>query len=205
MPGSRQSRLGIQATLIHQYASLVCRTAKVRWRSSEDETRTLWLCWHEHALVAGVAFIVAGPRPLPCIVGLLNRRGNALRRVYERFGGSFLQVTDRLRNGRPGARRDDILRHIQQVGPCLLTPDGPRGPRQVMKDGSKSLILDLETHSTWLTFKISRKIRLKRWDHLVIPLPFAAIDVVQSSTPPRTEEPKSTLLSRSFTDGAHQS
>jgi lysophospholipid acyltransferase (LPLAT)-like uncharacterized protein len=118
---------------------------------------------------------------MPCVVGLLNNRGEALRKVYERFGGNFLQVTDRQKGRKVGVGRSDILQYLHEKGSCLLTPDGPRGPMHVIKAGAKYLIEDPGVTPIWLTFDVSRLVWIPRWDHLVVPLPFCVINVTEST------------------------
>jgi hypothetical protein len=58
-----------------------------------------------------------------------------------------------------------------------ITPDGPRGPRYVVQEGVMSLaqvtglpILPVSYHLRW-------KIRLRSWDRLQVPLPFARCEL----------------------------
>lgn len=151
---------------------------------SRHDPSTLWLCWHGDALVGAISFIIEKSDELPCIIGLLNNRGDALCKAYERFGGHFLQVTDYAKGVKPGVKTEDILHHLQEIESCLITPDGPRGPRHVARKGVRSLLQNPAVSAVWLTFSVSRKITLPRWDRLIIPLPFCSIEVTELTDAP---------------------
>ncbi len=54
-----------------------------------------------------------------------------------------------------------------------LTPDGPKGPARQVSDGIVRLAELTKAPVVPMGFAISRKIRLKTWDKLIIPLPFS--------------------------------
>jgi lysophospholipid acyltransferase (LPLAT)-like uncharacterized protein len=58
-----------------------------------------------------------------------------------------------------------------------VTPDGPRGPCYVMQPGVISLAQLTGLPILPCSFRLNWKIRLKSWDRIQIPLPFARCDV----------------------------
>lgn len=59
--------------------------------------------------------------------------------------------------------------------PVIITPDGPRGPRHAMNSGPAWLARSQQVPMLSLGIAVSRAWRLKSWDRLVIPKPFARI------------------------------
>ncbi len=56
-----------------------------------------------------------------------------------------------------------------------ITPDGPRGPRYVIKDGAMSLAQVTGLPIVPFTFYAASKWQIKSWDRLQIPLPFSRV------------------------------
>lgn len=68
---------------------------------------------------------------------------------------------------------ESIVENSENI-PVVLTPDGPRGPTQEIKNGA--LILSNKTGLPIIPVKITyakKKILVKSWDKFEIPLPFS--------------------------------
>ncbi|MDR2692645.1 MAG: lysophospholipid acyltransferase family protein [Chitinispirillales bacterium] len=129
--------------------------------------------WHANLLVVsylfrntGKAAIVSKSRDGLIAAGVAARLGHAVV-----FGSSGRGGVGALREG---AR---ALREGRSLG---ITPDGPKGPREVAKPGAaqvailgraSAVTIKVDTKSAW---------RLKSWDRFMIPYPFAIINVVLS-------------------------
>jgi lysophospholipid acyltransferase (LPLAT)-like uncharacterized protein len=61
-----------------------------------------------------------------------------------------------------------------------ITPDGPRGPRLQIQPGLLRLAQLTHRPIVAVTYQLSWKKRLKSWDRFIVPLPFAACDLVTS-------------------------
>lgn len=59
----------------------------------------------------------------------------------------------------------------------VLTPDGPRGPRHVLKPGIAVIALRMGTAVVPLHWKSSKQWNLNSWDRMAFPKPFSSIDV----------------------------
>jgi hypothetical protein len=57
----------------------------------------------------------------------------------------------------------------------VVLPDGPRGPRYVAKTGAVHLAKSVGGPIYPMAYAATRFVRLKSWDRLIIPLPFARI------------------------------
>lgn len=62
-----------------------------------------------------------------------------------------------------------LLRRGVSLG---LTPDGPLGPREVVKPGALGIAGLAGVRVAPVTFSVSRSLRLRTWDGLILPLPF---------------------------------
>jgi len=81
--------------------------------------------------------------------------------------------------GSSGKRGVKALREaitVAQDYHITLTPDGPRGPRRVMKDGIIFLAAKSGRPIVPLAYRVSRCWRISgKWTDLVIPMPFAKV------------------------------
>lgn len=64
---------------------------------------------------------------------------------------------------------------LQEGTPVIITPDGPRGPRHAMNSGPAWLARGTQVPMLGLGIAVNRCWRLKSWDRLVVPKPFAKI------------------------------
>jgi lysophospholipid acyltransferase (LPLAT)-like uncharacterized protein len=129
--------------------------------------------WHAGLLVVSYLFRNTGK------VAIVSRSRDGLiaAGVAARWGhGVALGSSHR---GGVGALREGAraLRDGRSLG---ITPDGPKGPREVAKAGAAMIAslggapvvaIKIETKSAW---------RLKSWDRFMIPYPFAKINVTLS-------------------------
>lgn len=63
-----------------------------------------------------------------------------------------------------------------------ITPDGPRGPRYAVQDGTLALAQITGLPIIPATFHVRWKIQVRSWDRFQIPLPFARCDMVLGKT-----------------------
>ncbi len=81
--------------------------------------------------------------------------------------------------GGVGALREGVraLREGRSLG---ITPDGPKGPREVVKAGAAQIAI--LSGAPVVTIRVNAKSawRLKSWDGFMIPYPFAKINVILS-------------------------
>lgn len=78
------------------------------------------------------------------------------------------------------------------AGACIvITPDGPRGPRQRLGDGSLRLAKITGAPILPCTFAIKNRIQFKSWDRFVWPLPFGRGKIVWGTpvtVPPNADD-----------------
>jgi lysophospholipid acyltransferase (LPLAT)-like uncharacterized protein len=66
-----------------------------------------------------------------------------------------------------------LVRAYRDGYSLAVVPDGPRGPRYVVKAGVIHLARATGAPIFPVTYGVNRKRQLRNWDRLVIPLPFA--------------------------------
>jgi len=79
----------------------------------------------------------------------------------------------------------EMIREVEKGGRTLLvTPDGPKGPRQVIKEGMLEVSRKTGAPILTLSWKSSSVFRLPTWDKFQIPRPFSQIKVIISHPTP---------------------
>lgn len=98
-----------------------------------------------------------------------HRDGQLIGRTVAHFG--ITSIAGSTRRGGTQALREliKVLRNGETVG---ITPDGPRGPRQVASLGVITLAKLAKVDMIPITFSTSRYYRLHTWDRFHLPLPF---------------------------------
>jgi lysophospholipid acyltransferase (LPLAT)-like uncharacterized protein len=133
----------------------------------------------------GVIFMLWHGRLLPCIylhrnegiVGIVsrNRDGEYLARLMHRWGFATARGSSSAWGG--DALRK-LVRHLGAGRSVAITPDGPRGPREVMTPGVVALARLSGAPIIPASAGASRGWWFGSWDRLLVPQPFARIRMV---------------------------
>ncbi len=146
------------------------------------------LVWPEKAVIFSLwhSGIGAASRALPKALKYLLKERAGYTLISEHRDGEFIAqmvqglglktVRGSSRRGGTGAFIEMV--HLLEQGHCILvTPDGPKGPREEIKDG----ILQLALHSGCPIIPVgvaaSPAIRLQSWDRFLLALPFSKVIV----------------------------
>jgi hypothetical protein len=155
----------LQATLRVQYVN--ADALKAHWARGEH---VIVSSWHNHLLVLPV---VAAGVPM-CIMVSQHRDGEIATRLLAAWGISTVRGSA-TRGAVGGFLR---LVHAFRHGTSLaILPDGPRGPRCVAKPGVIRLAKALDAPIFPIAYAADRVRRLRSWDRLLIPLPFARLTI----------------------------
>lgn len=105
-----------------------------------------------------------------------SRDGGLLAALLQQWGYTVVRGS----SSRHGREALEELVHHAEYGTVLVTPDGPRGPRHEFKPGAV-----VAAHRAgvplYLCMVRAHGVRLnKSWDRFLVPLPFAAVDIVIS-------------------------
>jgi lysophospholipid acyltransferase (LPLAT)-like uncharacterized protein len=104
--------------------------------------------------------------------------GEYIARVLQRLGLRTVRGSS-TRGGTKGLR--DLLRAARAGSSLAVTPDGPRGPRHVFKEGA---LVPARIHGLPVIpigMAASRARVLGSWDRFVIPAPFSTVQVAYGS------------------------
>jgi len=174
---------GLLAWLIAVYEELVIAT--LRWRrvnfepaqtAIDADEGLIGLFWHGSIAQAIGCRPLLGAKPRRVMVSH-SRDGAFIALAAERLGiptirGSAGRAEDVLAKGGAIAFRAAV-KSIAGGAAMLLTPDGPRGPAQVMPAGPIHLARAARAPVFALGLAAAPALALKTWDRARIPLPFA--------------------------------
>ncbi|TCK05205.1 lysophospholipid acyltransferase family protein [Phorcysia thermohydrogeniphila] len=106
-----------------------------------------------------------------------HRDGEFATRLVEALG--FSTVRGSTGKGKGGDRAFlEMVRLLKSGMSVAITPDGPRGPREVVKPGVARLSIKTGVPIYPLTFSCSRGKKLNSWDRFLIPYPFSRCKVI---------------------------
>jgi lysophospholipid acyltransferase (LPLAT)-like uncharacterized protein len=118
--------------------------------------------WHEDLMTGCVAFRESN---LKALVSHSND-GEYITRIIERIGFSTIRGSSK-RGGAQAMR--EMIREVQEN--CIaIMPDGPKGPRHVVKDGVTYLSSRAGAPIVPLGCAYSRAIRFRSWDRMAYPI-----------------------------------
>jgi lysophospholipid acyltransferase (LPLAT)-like uncharacterized protein len=171
------------AWLVTAYVKLIIAT--LRWRVENPEVVSgalaspegaIILFWHGRIAHALACSRLLGERPRRALISL-SRDGAFIAMAAERLGvpairGSTAPAGRVFAKGGADAFRRAIS-FIHEGGMVLVTPDGPRGPDQVVSPGPV-LLAHLGQRPVFLMGLAARpSLAMNSWDHARIPAPFA--------------------------------
>jgi len=107
-----------------------------------------------------------------------HRDGELITRVIRRLGYVAARGSS-TRGGDAGVR--ELLGFADEGRQLALTPDGPRGPAERMKDGVYYLAARTGRRVVPIGFGVHPAWRLKSWDGFRVPRPFARICVTHGA------------------------
>jgi lysophospholipid acyltransferase (LPLAT)-like uncharacterized protein len=178
------------AALFAGYARLTLAT--LRWtREGQDIAKSHWskgggviLClWHHN--------IPLGPASWPAAEGAQDMRvlisrskdGEFITQVMDRLGfgairGSSKKKTDLAKNKNGEQAFREMVRWVRDGNAVAVTPDGPRGPAEVMQKGVAALARATGAPVLMVGLAAAPAKRLNSWDRTVTPLPFGRAAMV---------------------------
>lgn len=157
--------LPLVAYLFLQLLNRTLRVRHVRAEHIDSNPRHILVFWHE------------------CILGSLHSRwrkpttamisrskdGEIVTGVVELYGADTARGSSH--RGGPAAMRE-MLRDVKEGKNIALTPDGPKGPRRVVKDGVVYAAKMTGLPVVPFHFTAKSKKRLRSWDQMIVPRPF---------------------------------
>lgn len=153
----------------------------------------IYAFWHSHLLSLAYFYRHTGKMALISE----SRDGRRAAAVAQHWGHAVISGSSS--HGGVSALRA-CARELRQGNNVVITPDGPRGPREIVKPGVAQIALLSGATIVPLSAHPSRAFRLHSWDGFMIPAPFARIVIgvgePLSGSNVHSENPLDSLTSR---------
>lgn len=141
-------------------------------KALEDTSKgAVLMVWHDSLFALPLLANLCKNRPVTILISK-SRDGDIPTRIAHFFKGV---ATIRVQGGARHIAVQESLEALQQNRLLLITPDGPRGPKRVMKPGSCFLAQKADVSLFSFRWTASRTAHLSTWDAFRIPLPFSSI------------------------------
>ncbi len=161
---------------------LLAYTLRVRYEGLEPvqdlvraDRRFILAFWHRRLVMMPLAYPFrrrngAGEARGVAILSSDSRDGERSAATWRWFGIHAVRGTASDDGARALIRMIQAVRQGWDFG---ITPDGPRGPLMELKPGTLALARKTGAWIVPVTLAFDRSFRLKTWDRMVIPFPFA--------------------------------
>ncbi len=213
-------RPGVQralARVLSGYVRFCVSTTRWRWEGRE-QAELVWasgegvvVCfWHGRLLLCPAMWPLDKAQEARSLVSL-SADGEFIAQALDQLGfpairGSAAKKSDPAKAKGGAAAFRDALKWIRSGGAMGITPDGPRGPAQVMTEGPPMLTGMSGAPALLMGLACRPCIRLNSWDRSVVPLPFGRGAVVvegpirvERDTPAAAMEPLARVWSERLT------
>lgn len=130
------------------------------------KARYILAFWHEHLLLMLHSRYA---RPISVIISQ-SKDGEIIARVFDYYDVESARGSS-TRGG--GAALRELIRVARDGYNLAFTPDGPKGPRRVLKDGAIYAAQATGLPIIPVAFMSSKPKRLRSWDRMVVPKPFS--------------------------------
>jgi lysophospholipid acyltransferase (LPLAT)-like uncharacterized protein len=170
---------GVIERLLPAVIAAALRVLSWTWRVEFADAEDLFACWQrgERAIIAFwhdrlLMMPVAARGQRVCVLVSQHRDGEIAARVLRRWGIEVVRGSAT----RGGARGflDMVEAHRAGFNIAIL-PDGPRGPRHVVKAGVVYLARATGAPIFPVSATARPAARLRSWDRMIVPLPFARV------------------------------
>jgi lysophospholipid acyltransferase (LPLAT)-like uncharacterized protein len=182
--------LRASSALFAAYAKLTLAT--LRWtREGQDIAKSHWargggviLClWHHNIPLGPASWPVAeGAQDMRVLISR-SKDGEFITQVMDRLGfgairGSSKKKTDLAKNKNGEQAFREMVRWVREGNAVAVTPDGPRGPAEVMQKGVAALARATGAPVLMVGLAAAPAWRLNTWDRTVTPRPFGRAAMV---------------------------
>ena len=135
-------------------------------RLFQQDKRVILAFWHAQQLMMPLSI----PGLEAHVLISQHRDGELIRRIVARFGLEAVRGSS-TRGGAEALRQ--LIRLGRSGSNLVLTPDGPKGPRQVAKMGVVQLARATALPIIPMAFGCSKKKTFASWDRFIMPYPFS--------------------------------
>lgn len=206
--------MGLLTNLMAGYLALTYRT--LRWtREGQEIAESVWAeslrarsgvilaLWHSRVPVGPTTWPQGSDKPEIRVLVSQSRDGEFIARVIAKLGlpairGSSLKKSDTAKNKGGEQAFRDMVKWVKDGGAMAITPDGPRGPVEVMQKGAVALARVSGAPVLFVGVAMKPCLRLNTWDRTIIPLPFARAAMVWDGPASAGREDDPDLLTESW-------
>lgn len=141
-----------------------------------DQEKCIIMLWHNRLLILPEILQGYAPQFLYRAVISNSRDGEMLSILVHSYSfGNTLRVPHYARHKALG----QMIRQLKNSREVLiLTPDGPRGPRFIVKPGIAMAARVTGCSVIPLTWSVNKFWQLKTWDKMIVPKPFSRIQII---------------------------
>ncbi len=163
------------ATIRWRHVDRAC--AEAVWDASGDRRGGVIVCfWHSRIALSPACWPLGRAQEPRALISL-SPDGQFIAGAVQRLGfpairGSSQKASDPTHDKGGATAFRDVLRWIRGGGGVAITPDGPRGPAETMKDGAPMLGRLSGAPVLFVGLAARPCLRLGSWDRAMIPLPF---------------------------------
>lgn len=158
--------LSLVAFLFLQILNRTLRVRHVRAQHIDDTPRYIIAFWHECILGAMHS---RWRKPTTAMISR-SKDGEIVTGVVQLYGIDTARGSSN-RGGSSALR--EVLRDVKEGKNIAFTPDGPKGPRRVVKDGVVYAAKMSGLPVVPFHFTAKSKKRLRSWDRMIVPRPFS--------------------------------
>lgn len=144
-----------------------------------DKEKCILLFWHNRLAIAPFILTKLAPQLTYAAFVSNSRDGKLLSSIIHSFKcGRTITVPHHSR----AQALHTLIRHIEKKNDVvIITPDGPRGPKYVMKPGAALAAVESGAHVIPLDWTASNYWVLNTWDRLRLPRPFSTLKITFDS------------------------
>ena len=163
--------------------------AEAVWDLPRETRPGVIVCfWHSRIALSPACWPLGRAQEPRALISL-SPDGQFIAGAVQRLGfpairGSSQKASDPAADKGGAAAFRDVLRWIKGGGGVAITPDGPRGPAETMKDGAPLLGRVSGAPVLFVGLAARPCLRLGSWDRAMIPLPFGRGAIVWAGGAP---------------------
>jgi lysophospholipid acyltransferase (LPLAT)-like uncharacterized protein len=146
-----------------------------RFKETAEREKCILMLWHNRLAITASILYRFAPHFIYAALVSNSRDGELISAVIHSYkAGRTIRVAH---NARHQALRE-LIRYLEEKKEIvIITPDGPRGPRYVVKPGIAVAALETAAHVIPFTWTTDHYWEFRTWDQLKLPKPFAKIQV----------------------------
>ncbi|MGD9202399.1 MAG: DUF374 domain-containing protein [Chitinispirillia bacterium] len=146
------------------------RVSGVVENSPYRSKKKIYCAWHENILPLSFYF----RNSKASFIASYHKDGKRLSSILQHWGGAVIEGSSR-RKGLTAIR--ESVREIKSGKSLVITPDGPRGPRRVVKGGIAQIAFLSQSPVILVHIRCKKSWNLHSWDRFIIPVPFTGITI----------------------------